>query len=169
MDDDPTYDITIVRESGLAEEGLIADALLQKAIEATLRRHNTPTAVISVALVDDARIAELNRRHLAHDGPTDVLAFDLRDHPGHHVPPGNDAFEREPEGDIVISVETAVREARRRGHGADAEVALYAVHGALHLLGYDDHRDRDAARMHALGDEILASVGLGPVFQAKRQ
>jgi len=167
MDDDPTYDIAIVRETGSGERELIADAPLKKAITATLRRHNTPAAIISVALVDDLRIAELNRRHLGHDGPTDVLAFDLRDAADQDDSNGDGFLRGELEGDVVISVETAMREARRRGHEPDAEVALYAVHGILHLLGYDDHQDRDAARMHVVEDEILASVGWGPVFKAE--
>ena len=167
MEDDPAYDIAIVRISASVESSSIADAPLQEAVKATLLRHNTPTAQISVALVDDSRMAELNRYHLGLEGPTDVLTFDLRDDDddrpdGQGGPAGGGL-----EGEIVISVDTAAREARRRGHEVDAEASLYAVHGTLHLLGYDDHREEDAGRMHTVEDEILSSLGMGSVFQAK--
>lgn len=167
MEDDPPYDIAIVRVSKSVEDRPIADAPLQEAIKATLIRHKAPTAQISVALVDDAEMAELNRRHLNHQGPTDVLAFDLRDDGVARLAHQNDSHCGRLEGEIVISVDTAAREARRRGHGIDAEAALYVVHGVLHLLGYDDHVEQDAARMHAVEDEILSSLGMGPVFQAE--
>lgn len=166
MEDDPAYDIAIVRVKAPPGGEPMADAPLHEAITAALRRHHVPTAQISVALVDDARMAELNRRHLNHEGSTDVLAFDLRD--GIDDPRGDsdgppvDGLD----GEIVLSIETAAREARRRGHGIDAEAALYAVHGVLHLLGYDDHREQDADRMHAVEDEILSSLGMGAVFGA---
>lgn len=97
-------------------------------------------------------MALLNERHLGHHGSTDVLTFDLGDG-------GADI-----EGEIVISLDMARREAKRRGHSAQAEVALYAVHGVLHLLGYDDHDPRHAARMHRMEDEILQACGMGKVF-----
>jgi probable rRNA maturation factor len=167
MEDDPAYDIAIVRVSASVEDRSIADASLIEAVKAALVRHNTPTAQISVALVDDSQMAELNLRHLNHEGPTDVLTFDLRDDDdnrpaGQDGPAGGGL-----EGEIVVSVDTAAREARRRGHEVDAEASLYAVHGTLHLLGYDDRREQDAVRMHTVEDEILSSLGMGSVFGAK--
>jgi probable rRNA maturation factor len=160
MEDDQEYDIAVACESKTA---LVPDKRLKDVITAALRRHDAASARITVAVVDDARIADLNHTHLQHAGPTDVLTFDLRDEPadeGEHAP----AIE----GEIVISLDTAEREASARGHSAEAELALYAVHGALHLLGYDDQTEVDAARMHAVEDEILVSVGLGSVFQGTR-
>ena len=162
MEDDSPYDIVIVRASG---RGPVSDECLADAIRATLSRHRTPEAQISVALVDDPCIAELNQTYLHHQGPTDVLAFDLRDaveNETANVTPGL------LDGEIVVSVDTAAREAQARGHGLDAELALYVVHGALHLLGYDDRAEADAARMHAVEDEILASIGVGPVYREMR-
>lgn len=176
MEDDPEYDIAIARVSGSAP---LSDAVLESAIGATLRRHHTPAARISVALVDDTRIAELNTAHLNHPGPTDVLAFDLSD--ARECPPARDgdraataprprrcapAADKEMvDGEIIVSVDTAQREAAQRGHSIEAELALYVVHGTLHLLGYNDDREQDAALMHEMEDEILSSVGIGPAYR----
>jgi probable rRNA maturation factor len=86
-------------------------------------------------------------------GATDVMTFDLRDSP------------RDPlEGDIVISRDVAEREAKRRGHDTRLEILLYALHGLLHLRGYDDHRSADYRKMHTREDELLRAAGLGAVF-----
>ena len=110
---------------------------------------------LSVAVVDDATMAELHERFLGVAGPTDVLTFEL-DH---------DAAGRVSEGEVVICLGEATRQAAGRGHGVAEELLLYAVHGLLHLSGYDD-RDADAyERMHAAEDDLLAKVGVGAVFR----
>ncbi len=160
MEEDSEYEIAVAH---VCQGTPDCDALLRKAVAAALRRHQTAAARISVALVDDARIAALNQLHLHHEGATDVLTFDLRD----GVAPGAAPDGRVPaalDGEIVISVDTAAREARARGHDVDAELALHAVHGTLHLLGYDDRTEQTAVRMHALEDEILTQIGVGAVY-----
>lgn len=151
MEEETEYDISIVRVSG---RGVIDETRLERAIEAALLHESVSTALISVALVDDADMAHLNKRHLGRDGSTDVLSFNM----------GDEATRAVIEGEIVVSLDTAAREADRRRHSLQAELALYAVHGTLHLLGYDDQDEPKAARMHAVEDEVLASVGLGGVF-----
>lgn len=99
-----------------------------------------------VALVDDRTIAELHERFLGEPGPTDVLSF--------------------PHGEIVVSGDTALREARARGIPPVHELALYVVHGALHLAGYDDRTPRGRGRMRAAERRVLAALGLGDVFGA---
>ncbi len=158
MEDDSPYDICIVR-AGVYQD--VSDRKLVDVIAATLRLHHVFKASISVALVDDPQIAELNAAHLAHDGPTDVLTFDLLDEKNRSGGSHNNRIE----GEIVVSVDTAAREAESRGHDITTELALYAVHGTLHLLGFDDQESEDAARMHALEDDILASLGVGPVYR----
>jgi len=120
-----------------------------------LRRHRAEKAEIGIALVSDGIMARLHRRHLGKRGPTDVLAFDLA--AGHEQGGGV-------EGEIVISVETANREAALRGHSTLSEVTLYAVHGLLHLMGYNDHGRIEAAKMHGMEDDILREVGLVPAY-----
>ncbi len=151
MDEDTPYDIAIARVCGRAsgDYGYLTDA-----VRRTLRRHETPAAQIGIALVDDPHIAKLNQTHLNHTGPTDVIAFDLRDD------------EQDPiEGEIVVSIDTAAREATARGHGIEAELMLYVIHGTLHLLGYDDHTEQDAKVMHETEDDILTTLGVGPTFK----
>src|SRR5205823_626563 len=109
------------------------------------------SAEISVAIVSDDDIAEVNERWLGHAGPTDVITFDLRDDPkSAHL-----------KAQIVISLDTARREARLRGHAWRHEILLYVVHAVLHLLGHDDHRAADRAAMHRLEDRILDDLGIG--------
>jgi probable rRNA maturation factor len=115
-----------------------------------------PLAELSVALVGERRMGELHDRFMGIAGPTDVLTFELE-----HDPRG-----RVVAGEVVVCVPWAVREARRLGMAARDEVLLYAVHGLLHLCGYDDKTDRDFAAMHRREDEILQRLGVGAIFRA---
>ena len=169
MNDKPSYDISISADETSDEP---ADPLLSAAIDAALRRHSVVRATIEVAIVSDTRIAELNERFLSHSEPTDVLTFDLRANAGDDtgssqpLPPsrGTDIPVPVVEAQIVVSFDTARCEATSRGHSVNAELGLYVVHGLLHLLGYNDHDETEAQRMHAMEDEILGSIGIGPVF-----
>lgn len=156
MDDESGYSIDV---NGEPEPPAARSALLRAAVTAALRRFHIAGAVVSLVLVDDAHIAELNERFLNHVGPTDVITFDLRES---EVEGANGV-----DGEIIISTDTAAREALARGHEVDKELALYAVHGVLHLLGHDDADDADAAAMHVMEDEILTSLGMGRVFQSR--
>jgi len=160
MEEDGEYEISVTDAS---VHDAARDALLVKAIAATLDRHDTRRARIDVAVVGDAAITRLNLAHLDCPRPTDVLSFDLRDTDG--LCGQGHADTRPIDGEIVVSVDTAVREARKRRHHADAELTLYVVHGTLHLLGYTDEDQSAARRMHGLEDAILASLGLGAVFR----
>jgi probable rRNA maturation factor len=98
---------------------------------------------LSLVLVTDAEIRELNREFLDHDWATDVIAFPLE----------------EDEAEVVVSAERAVAEAEDRGVEPMAELMLYVVHGILHLTGYDDHEEGEARRMHAASLKLLRSIG----------
>jgi probable rRNA maturation factor len=123
---------------------------VRRAVEHALAAESEDLS-LSVVLVDDATIHDINRRFLAHDYPTDVIAFDLRGGGG-------------PDGEIFVSVTTAKREAEKRGVDVASEILLYCVHGTLHLLGYDDHEPRDRRRMQTRQRSLLAALGrqLGP-------
>ncbi len=98
---------------------------------------------LSVVYVDDAEITKLNERYLKHEGPTDVLAF----------PYDNQ------EGEVIVSAETALREATERKVEPEGELVLYTVHGILHLMGHDDHTEEEARIMHGIEKNILISSG----------
>jgi cytidine deaminase len=124
------------------------------AVESALAGGAGPRVEVSVALVDDGYIHDLNRRFRGQDRPTDVLSFPMgEEEPGAGDEPGVLLL-----GDVVISLPAAVRQAAEYGHGLAWEVARLAVHGTLHLLGYDHERDEDARRMQEREDAVLAAL-----------
>ncbi|MFW6107563.1 MAG: rRNA maturation RNase YbeY [bacterium] len=104
----------------------------------------------SVVFVDDERMTDINRQYLGREGTTDVIAFPFEDAP---------LTEDDCAGEIIVSAERARAEAGVRGIDPHAELALYVVHGALHLAGCDDQTPDQAAEMHAREKEILAELG----------
>jgi probable rRNA maturation factor len=131
-----------------------------KAVQCTLERHTRAAATISIRIVGDETIAEIHERTMNISGPTDVLTFDLSDEHTQNADPDSPRVE----GDIVISIDTAAREAGNRQHELIHEVMLYAIHATLHLIGFDDLNETDAARMHAEEDAILKALGIGAVY-----
>jgi len=102
---------------------------------------------VSILLVDDTTIEDLNTRYRGKHKPTDVLSFPQEQ----EIPiPGMPRLL----GDIVISLDTAVKQAARAGHSIDDEVAQLAIHGLLHLLGYDDVTPEGYAEMVEKGARI---------------
>ena len=108
---------------------------------------------ISIAIVDDNEILELNKKYLNNRAATDCLSFDLSD----------DEKERKIV-DLVVNGEMAVRQANQRNHSSEAELALYITHGLLHNLGFDDSTKSRAREMHETEDEILQEFGYGLVY-----
>jgi probable rRNA maturation factor len=97
-------------------------------------------AELSLLLVNDAQIRRLNKQYRSIDRPTDVLAFPMLE--GDAFPPGSPLL-----GDVVISLETAKRQAKREGHPLGREIKILLIHGVLHLLGYDHDDSEEAARL----------------------
>ena len=120
--------------------------VVHSAVNATLKAHGAEACEVSVLLTDDADIRQLNRDYRGIDAPTDVLAFAMREGEEGHLNPNL-------LGDLVISLETAARQAttndtfRQTGGNLETEAALLAVHGMLHLLGYDHQTPKDATVM----------------------
>ena len=115
---------------------------------------------ISIAIVDDAQIRQVNSRFLNRKPTTDCLSFDLSDDeqtPGAADRPSR-AFE------LLVNGQMAVRQASLRGHSSEAELALYITHGLLHNLGFDDSTPGRARKMHDTEDEILQQLGYGLVY-----
>ncbi len=134
----------------------IDPAAIADLVRQTLRAEGIARASISVALVDDATIRAINRRHLDHDWPTDVISFPLSE-------PDQDG---ELSGELVVSAEMAATTAAQAGVPAWDELALYLVHGLLHLCGHDDTDTETQGAMRRREAEILARLGLSNTFHA---
>lgn len=132
-------------------------AKLRKLVRTICTRFDVRQAVVSIGIVDDAEISQLNMKYLDHEGTTDCLSFDLSDS---EDPQEARVF------DLIVNGELAAREAARRGHGAEAELALYIAHGLLHNLGFDDATPAQAGKMHRTEDEILQHLGYGLVYNS---
>lgn len=138
------------------------------------------TGEVRIRLVDDPEMTRLHDQHCGDPTTTDVLTFNLSGEPPVQPPPASmgewlsaDHLQAttprsipQLDVDLIICVAQASREAARRGHSLGNEVLLYALHGVLHCLGYDDHEDADFAVMHALEDEILRAIGAGTIYAA---
>lgn len=114
---------------------------------------------LSLRLTDDAEIHSLNAQYRQQDKPTDVLAFAALEV---DIPQPDEMLESLPLylGDIVISVDTAQRQAIQQGHSLQIELAWLAAHGLLHLLGWDHPDDASLRRMLHQQTSLLETIGL---------
>lgn len=127
-------------------------ARLRRDARAILVQLEQGDAELTVALVDDTEIHDLNRRYRGKDRATDVLAFAMRE--GLRAPGDEQTL-----GDVVISLDTAARQARRRRVPLEREVRTLLIHGVLHLLGYDHERSAaEARRMKAKEREVARGL-----------
>ncbi|GAB6152605.1 rRNA maturation RNase YbeY [Desulfosporosinus burensis] len=132
--------------------------LLNNAITETIHLSGGPDeAEVSLMLVDDQRIHALNLEYRGVDRPTDVLSFALQEEMDEE--PASE-FEDEMLGDIVISVERAREQAEEYGHSFEREIVYLAVHGTLHLLGYDHEEEDDKLEMRNKEEEVMTRLGL---------
>ena len=109
------------------------------------------SAEISIVVCDDAFIHQLNREYRGKDTPTDVLSFAQRE--GEGADPEDLVL-----GDVVISVETATRQAERLGHSLSQELVVLLTHGFLHLLGYDHETPEEAMEMAQAEAKLLSAL-----------
>ncbi len=118
--------------------------LLEQAVRGTLESEGQSEAEVSVALLADDDIQELNRRYLGKDRPTDVLAFSLGD-------------EDDVVGDVYIGLDQAARQATDLGIALEEELVRLAVHGTLHVLGHDHPEDegREASAMFVRQEQLV--------------
>jgi len=124
-------------------------ARLREIVRALLDGEQIKDAEISLAFVDNPTIHRLNQRYLQHDEPTDVLSFPLSDPNAAKL-----------SGELVIGVEVALEQAQQRGHDVQVELALYVIHGFLHLCGYDDNDDDDRRAMRQRERHYLSLLSL---------
>jgi probable rRNA maturation factor len=148
-------------EEGLERFSAVQDRVAAAVSRAVERTGGPEKAQIGLLVVGDESMRDFNLEHRGQDRPTDVLSFPLLE-PGE----GITQADVDPEtgevvlGDIVISLPTAERQAEEYGHSLAREAAYLAVHGALHLLGYDHESEGEGEQMRKLEESILESVGL---------
>ncbi len=157
------WEIDLVNQQNLLA---IDQSWLVAVAEGTLAAEQVCAAEIVIAIVDDATIHAVNREHLQHDYPTDVISFVY----------SADESEKQIEelgtaprgrglvldGELVVSAETAMRLAPEHHWQPEQELALYIVHGLLHLCGYDDLSDSERRHMRLRESEILSRWGMTP-------
>ena len=124
-----------------------ADRLIDAARQILVDRGITRCS-LSLAVVDDPAIRQVNRRHLDHDYATDTISF-LFEQEGSYL-----------EGEVLVSAETAARVAPSFGWSVDDELLLYVIHATLHLVGYDDQSDDDRTRMQDAETAYLRRFGV---------
>jgi probable rRNA maturation factor len=130
--------------------------LTELKIERTARRIldalGYPEAQLSILIVNDDQIAELNRRYLNHAGPTNVISFPMQEGPFSDITP--DLL-----GDVVISVDTAHREAEEAGMAMQERLNQLLIHGILHLVGYDHvNSNQEAKAMERKSNELIKRI-----------
>ena len=132
--------VSITNASGARYRGR---AEMMASVDACLKSHKVKHAKIDIILLSDRRIRTLNKQYLQHDYATDVITFPLDEQPLY--------------GEIYVSLETARRQANEYGVTVVNELCRLAVHGALHMLGYDDATLEDRAAMHKLESKFITA------------
>jgi probable rRNA maturation factor len=128
----------------------IDEQRLKLGAQRVLEQSAIAAADISIAVVDDSRMHDLNRQYLEHDYPTDVLSFVLE----------FDADEQSLDGEVIVSADYAAREAARYGWTVNDELLLYVLHGCLHLVGHDDMTPAAKQAMREAEARLLGDFGL---------
>ena len=132
--------------------------IAQRAVDAVFEKEDFPYGYeVSITLVDNTAIAALNREYRGVDAATDVLSFAMME--GEEFLDLNEDGEAVM-GDIIISMEKVVDQAKEYGHSIEREFAFLVVHGTLHLLGYTHDGQQDTKRMRQREEEILEGLGL---------
>jgi probable rRNA maturation factor len=134
---------------------------LKKLAVAVCKRFKVADAIINIYITGDSQMQRLNKKFLHRSSNTDCISFDLSD--------GRSGRRRL--FDFVVNGQMAEKEAKKRGHSVEAELALYIVHCLLHNLGYSDKTVGQARKMHLAEDKILQQQGFGLVYKGllKRQ
>ena len=157
---EPVVDVDIVS----AEEGIPGSAAIQDWVRSalTMSRQLVADAEVSVRVVEEPEMRELNRDYRQQDKSTNVLSFPAGEFAG--LPP--DAGH--PLGDIIVCAPVVAREAAEQGKQLSHHWAHMLVHGTLHLIGYDHQSDEQATAMEGLEKRVLERHGIGNPYGATR-
>lgn len=149
----PQHDILVTIDE--AYEKYVASADLERVARAALEGEGVPAAELGILITSDTVIHDLNRRYADEDKATDVLSFSLREGEEFVSPDDTERL-----GEVIISLDTAKRQAEEAGRALEAEVAHLLVHGILHLLGYD-HAEPDEERAMQERERAILGSGTG--------
>ena len=138
--------------SNLTEEK-IDEEIITKVANKTAEMLDVKDAIVSIVLIDNKRIHEINRDYRGVDRPTDVISFAFTEEIG----PETDYTNL---GEIYISLEKAHEQSLEYGHSFERELAFLTCHGLLHLLGYDHILPDEEKEMFSLQEDILSSLGI---------
>ena len=138
-----------------------AAAIVKKAVRTAARAASTPRAELAIVLTDDSAIRALNRQWRGLDAPTNVLSFAAE-------APRRKGAPRSHLGDVVIAYQTTAREAKAEDKRFRDHLTHLAIHGFLHLLGYDHETDKDASAMERLEVRILQRLAVPDPYAAPR-
>ena len=155
-----TPSVDILRESALWDQQPDVEVALQRAIAEAAADMTTGDVELAVVLTDDARIRALNQAWRGFDKPTNVLSFPAENRSGGQGAPAL-------LGDIVIAYETTKREAQTQGTPFLHHLTHLAVHGFLHLRGYDHEAEDEAETMERLEGQILARLNISDPYAAR--
>lgn len=154
-------DIAIFDETNRAEQKHL-NLIEQLIISASKKLELGSNFEMSVTIVDNNRIHEINKEYRKIDRPTDVISFAIEDNDEEDFEIFFDTLDKEEDfeiprllGDIFISIDKAEEQAKEFGHSFDREIGFLAVHGFLHLNGYDHQTEEEEHEMFSLQDEIL--------------
>jgi len=135
---------------------------MRRAIRLLLRQEGWSEGDVSIVLTDDEEVRSLNRTYRGKDEPTDVLSFSLREVAAGETTVDLSSLEEELAlGEVYISIPTAMRQAQAGERTLEEEVAFLAVHGVLHLLGYEDESQEGYEQMYRRGWEVVHAARPG--------
>lgn len=151
------FQIDLLDETGTVTEEELA--FVRTILLHAAEKEEVGEAEVSVTFVTDEMIREINREYRGKDSATDVISFAMEEM-GEDEPEISGAYETRMLGDIIISLERAKEQAEEYGHTYERELGFLAVHGFLHLLGYDHMNKTDEKEMFGRQEEILATLGI---------
>jgi probable rRNA maturation factor len=128
--------------------------LITRVVRATLKKAGYERSAVSLSIVDNREIRQLNRQYLGRNEVTDVISFPLSSPAD---PPGDNLI-----GEVVVSAQKALQEAHRRKLHPQSELLLYIIHGVLHLIGYDDTKLVARLKMEQAQESIILSLPAVP-------
>lgn len=126
---------------------------IKKITKDVLKHENVNKVSLSVSFVTNQKIWALNKRFLGRNNATDVLAFDSTDEEISYQISSKKV--KEINGDIIISTDAAIKNAKNYHVSVEHELVLYVVHGILHLLGYDDHSPKEIFRIRKKEEDLM--------------